>query len=47
MLDIIENMYLYKGSGVPQGGCGAVTGALADVIRAGGGRYTPVHASIR
>ncbi len=38
MLDIIENMYLYKGSGVPQGGCGAVTGALADVIRAGDGK---------
>ncbi|MDP3105031.1 MAG: NAD(P)/FAD-dependent oxidoreductase [Candidatus Methanoperedens sp.] len=38
MLDIIENMYRYKGSGVPQGGCGAVTGALADVIRAGGGK---------
>jgi phytoene dehydrogenase-like protein len=37
MLDIIEKMYLYKGSGVPQGGCGAVTGALADVIRSGGG----------
>ncbi len=33
MLDIIENMYRYKGSGVPQGGCGAVTGALADVIK--------------
>ncbi|MDD5615328.1 MAG: NAD(P)/FAD-dependent oxidoreductase [Candidatus Methanoperedens sp.] len=38
MLEIIENMYLYKGSGVPLGGCGAVTGALADVIRAGGGK---------
>ncbi|GFO95902.1 phytoene dehydrogenase-like oxidoreductase [groundwater metagenome] len=38
MLEIIENMYLYKGSGVPQGGCGAVTGALADVIRSGGGK---------
>jgi phytoene dehydrogenase-like protein len=38
MLDIIEKMYLYKGSGVPQGGCGAVTGALADVIRSGGGK---------
>lgn len=41
LLEIIDNMYLYKGSGVPQGGCGAVTGALADVIRAGGGKiYT-------
>jgi phytoene dehydrogenase-like protein len=38
MLDIIENMYRYKGSGVPQGGCGAVTGALADVIRSCGGK---------
>lgn len=38
MLDIIDNMYLYKGSGVPQGGCGAVTGALADLIRSGGGK---------
>ncbi len=38
MLDIIEKMYLYKGSGVPQGGCGAVTGALADVIKSGGGK---------
>ena len=36
MLDIIDNMYLYKGSGVPQGGCGAVTCALADVITSGG-----------
>ncbi len=38
MLDIIENMYRYKGSGVPQGGCGAVTGALADIIISGGGK---------
>ena len=37
MLEIIDNMYLYKGSGVPEGGCGAVTGALADVIRSKGG----------
>jgi len=42
MLDIIDNMYKYKGSGVPQGGCGAVTGALAEVIRAGGGK---IHTS--
>ncbi len=41
MLEIIANMYLYKGSGVPQGGCGAVTGALADVIKSRGGKiYT-------
>lgn len=38
MLEIIDNMYLYKGSGVPQGGCGAVTGALADVIISCGGK---------
>lgn len=38
MLEIIDNMYLYKGSGVPQGGCGAVTCALADVITSGGGK---------
>ncbi len=38
VLEIIDNMYLYKGSGVPAGGCGAVTGALADVIRSKGGR---------
>lgn len=37
MLEIIDNMYLYKGSGIPTGGCGAVTGALADVIRSEGG----------
>ncbi len=38
LLEIVENMYRYKGSGVPQGGCGAVTGALADVIRSCGGK---------
>ncbi len=38
MLEIIDNMYLYKGSGVPAGGCGAVTGALADVIKSNGGK---------
>jgi phytoene dehydrogenase-like protein len=38
MLEIIDNMYLYKGSGVPMGGCGAVTVALADVIRSYGGK---------
>jgi len=37
MLEIIDNMYRYKGSGVPVGGCGAVTGALADVIKSNGG----------
>ena len=41
MLTIVDNMYLYKGSGIPQGGCGAVTGALAEVIRSNGGKiYT-------
>lgn len=44
VLEIIENMYKYKGSGVPVGGCGAITGALADVIRSNGGRiYTRSH----
>ncbi len=38
VLEIIDNMYLYKGSGVPEGGCGAVTGALADIIRSNGGK---------
>ncbi len=38
MLEIIDNMYMYKGSGVPEGGCGAVTGALADVIKSNGGK---------
>ena len=38
MLEIIENMYRYKGSGVPLGGCGAVTGALADIIKSNGGK---------
>lgn len=37
MLEIIDNMYRYKGSGVPVGGCGAVTAALADVIKSHGG----------
>jgi phytoene dehydrogenase-like protein len=32
MLEIINNMYLYKGSGVPAGGCGAVTDALCEII---------------
>lgn len=38
MLEIIDNMYLYKGSGVPKGGCGAVTRALSEVIRSNGGK---------
>ncbi|MFZ2411196.1 MAG: NAD(P)/FAD-dependent oxidoreductase [Candidatus Methanoperedens sp.] len=38
MLEIIDNMYLYKGSGIPVGGCGAVTGALVDVINSNGSR---------
>ncbi len=38
MLEIIDNMYLYKGSGIPIGGCGAVTDALSSVIRSNGGR---------
>jgi phytoene dehydrogenase-like protein len=38
MLEIIDNMYLYKGSGIPLGGCGAVTDALSRIIRSNGGR---------
>ena len=38
MLEIIQNMYRYKGSGVPIGGCGAVTGALARLISSNGGK---------
>ena len=38
MLEIIDNMYLYKGSGIPVGGCGAVTGALSEIIRSKSGR---------
>lgn len=38
MLEIIDNMYLYKGSGIPLGGCGAVTDALSGIIRSNGGR---------
>ena len=38
MLEIIDNMYLYKGSGIPIGGCGAVTDALLGIIRSTGGR---------
>ncbi len=37
MLEIIDNMYRYKGSGIPLGGCGAVTRALAEVIKSSGG----------
>lgn len=41
MLEIINNMYLYKGSGVPTGGCSAVTDALREIIEAKGGKmYT-------
>lgn len=38
MLEIIDNMYLYKGSGIPLGGCGAVTDALSGIIISNGGR---------
>jgi phytoene dehydrogenase-like protein len=38
MLEIIDNMYLYKGSGIPLGGCSAVTDALSGIIRSNGGR---------
>jgi phytoene dehydrogenase-like protein len=43
MLEIINSMYRYKGSGIPVGGCGAVTGALADVINSNGGK---IHTGI-
>ena len=38
VLEIIANMYRYQGPGVPVGGCGAVTGSLADIIRSNGGK---------
>lgn len=38
MLEIINNMYLYKGSGIPAGGCGAVTDALCEIIKSKGGK---------
>lgn len=37
VLEIIDNMYRYKGSGVPKGGCSAVTDSLSDIIRSNGG----------
>lgn len=40
MLEIIDNLYLYKGSGVPKGGCGAVITTLCDIIRSGGGKIS-------
>ncbi|MCX9013582.1 MAG: NAD(P)/FAD-dependent oxidoreductase [Candidatus Methanoperedens sp.] len=42
VLEIIDNMYRYKGPGIPLGGCGAVTDALCDVIRSNGGN---IHTS--
>lgn len=42
VFEIIENMYRYSGSGIPLGGCKAVTDALIDVIRSNGGR---IHTS--
>ncbi|NJD77138.1 MAG: NAD(P)/FAD-dependent oxidoreductase [Candidatus Methanoperedens sp.] len=38
MLEIIDNLYRYGGPGIPVGGCGAVTGSLADVISSNGGK---------
>ncbi len=38
ILEIINHIYLYGGPGIPVGGCGAVTGALADVICSNGGK---------
>ncbi|MBN2111020.1 MAG: NAD(P)/FAD-dependent oxidoreductase [Methanosarcinaceae archaeon] len=40
--EIIENLYRYGGSGVPLGGCKAITDALADIVHANGGK---VHTS--
>jgi phytoene dehydrogenase-like protein len=38
VLEIIDNMYLYKGPGIPAGGCGAVTESLSDIIKSNGGK---------
>ncbi len=38
ILEIIDNMYRYSGSGIPVGGCGAVTASLAGVVEANGGK---------
>lgn len=38
VLEIIDNMYRFKGPGIPVGGCGAVTGALSDLIISKGGK---------
>ncbi|MBE0522313.1 MAG: NAD(P)/FAD-dependent oxidoreductase [Candidatus Methanoperedenaceae archaeon] len=38
VLEIIDNMYRYKGPGIPLGGCRAVTDALSEVIRSNGGK---------
>lgn len=42
VFEIIENMYRYSGSGIPLGGCKAVTQALIDVITSHGGK---IHTS--
>ncbi len=38
VLEIIDNMYRYKGPGIPAGGCGSVTESLSDVIISNGGK---------
>lgn len=38
VLEIIDNMYRYKGPGIPAGGCGAVTESLSGIIRSNGGK---------
>lgn len=43
MLEIIDNMYLYKGSGIPAGGCSAVIDALSGIIRSNGGNIYAGH----
>ena len=38
VLEIIDNMYRYKGPGIPAGGCGAVTESLSNIIKSNGGK---------
>jgi len=42
VFEIVENMYRYSGSGIPLGGCKAVTDALIKVISSCGGK---IHTS--
>ncbi len=38
MLEIIHNVLRYGGPGIPMGGCGAITDALAQIINSNGGK---------